>query len=179
MCGDTVPLPRKGIKSEHPLDTQLTPHYSPLPISEYLLTRLPACEVSSIMNLPDQESLAVWNLFWLSVPALDVLPDHGGKSDWYKHYMPVPGAIRTITADAIADEAMFRKLLMHPTRFINFFEREDHSIYSSYDALGGETWVHTVLARAAVAEARMRGALPPLGGSGFGNVIALFGKRLA
>lgn len=155
--------------------------YSPLAIEKYRITSLDRCEVSGIMSLPRERSIAVWNLLWLSVPLVDALPIHGKTPAWFKHYQPTPGAARAITADAIADEALFRKLQMHPAKFVTFFERENHGIYDCYEALGGERWVQTVLSRAREAANRMTLAQFPAGagGSGFDNILALFGEPVA
>ena len=134
--------------------------YSPFDMLEYRITSLPECEITSIMSLPQEQATAVWNLLWLSRPDLDALPEHGSSPDWHKHYMPVPGTSRAITADAIADEAMLRKLQLHPTSFLAFFEREDHSVYDCYTALGGEAWVTTVTERAKASARRMALSLP-------------------
>lgn len=134
-----------------------TPYrYSPLEISEYRITSLDLCEVSAIMKLKKEHSTAVWNLFWLSVSDLDVLPVAGKTPNWYKQYAPTPGALRAVTADAIdVDEALSLKLLLHPTRFISFFERQNHGTYDCYEALGGGKWVETVLKRAAMSAKNM------------------------
>lgn len=131
------------------------------------------------MGLPPPDQQSVFNLFWLSVPAIDVLPVYGKKKTWFRHYAPVDGAMRAIVADAMADEALARKLRMHPSRFIEFFEREDHSIHDCYEALGGERWVRTVLERAERARRRMSGVvLPELGEarSGYDMVLSMFLK---
>ena len=151
--------------------------YSPLPIEEYRIISMPICEASAIMQLGDTDTQSVWNLFWLSIPAVDVLPVYGKKKSWFKHYAVVDGAMRAIVADAVADEALARKLRMHPSRFIEFFEREDHSIHDCYEALGGARWVRTVLERAERARRRMSGVvLPDLGTarSGYDMVMSLF-----
>lgn len=136
--------------------------YSPLPTAEYRITALPTCEVNEIIKMAQPEATALWNLFWLSLPAVDVLPVHGKSALWSKHYLPRIGANRAITLDAIGDEATFRKLQMHPLRFLRFFEREDHSSFMCYDALGGDAWVQNVLARAEAAAARMASEVPAL-----------------
>lgn len=135
--------------------------YSPLEITEYRITALGDCSISQVMRLPHLQSTAVWNLTWLSTPALDSLPIYGKTPQWFKHYSPPElGVNLAVTSDAIEDEALFRKLLLHPRRFIDFFEREDHSIYDSYDALGGDLWVKTVLERAEMAVKRIDGNVP-------------------
>lgn len=141
--------------------------YSPFDILDYRITSLDRCEVSGIMSLPRERSIAVWNLMWLSLPSVDALPVHGRTPAWFKHYQPTPGAARAITADAIADEALFRKLQLHPTRFIAFFERENHGIYDCYETLGGEVWVKTVIERAEASARRMALSLPEHLRSGF------------
>lgn len=113
-----------------------------------------------VASLTPPDDVVVWNLFWLSVPALDSLPIFGKRPDWAKHYTPVEGALKAIVADAVDDdEVLRRKLQLHPQRFIEWFEREDHSIYDSYYALNGETWVSTVLARSKEAAARIDAAV--------------------
>ena len=52
------------------------------------------------MSLPKEQATAVWNLLWLSVPAVDALPEHGKTAAWYRHYQPMPGAARAFAADA-------------------------------------------------------------------------------
>lgn len=151
--------------------------YSPLPIEDYRVTSIPDCEVSQIMALEHSQSQAVWNLFWLSLPAVDALPEHGGSPDWYRHYQPTTGSCRAIVADALADEALYRKLLMHPTAFIDFFHREDPWPYECFETLGGDLWVTTVLKRAGQAEARMRQEQSTW--TGFSNVYNMFGRPAA
>lgn len=134
--------------------------YSPLDIADYRITSMPACEVSGMMKLPPDQATPVWNLAWLSLPSLDALPVHGKTPNWFKHYVPTAGASRAIIADAIADDVMFRKLVMHPSRFLAWFERENHGIYDCYEALGGDKWVMTVLERATLSAKRMAEELP-------------------
>jgi hypothetical protein len=148
--------------------------YSPLDILEYRVTALSTCEVNEISKCRGQHLTALWNLFWLSTPTIDALPIHGKTAKWFKHYLPTPGACRAITADAIADEALYRKLQLHPTRFLAFFEREDHSIYDCYNALGGDVWVQNVITRAESAALRMAYEVPELRRS---NVYGFTRKR--
>jgi hypothetical protein len=109
------------------------------------------------------------------VPSIDSLLEHGSSPNYYRHYMPVADAARAVTADALNDEVLFRKLLMTPDSFINFFENEDdHSIYDCYETLGGHEWVSTVIHRAKIARARRAGDW----GSGLGNVLRLFRRKL-
>lgn len=129
--------------------------YSPFPIEDYRITSLKVCEITSIIDLPQDRRDAVWNLFWLSLPMVDSLPIHGKTATWFKHYNPVLGASKAICADAIADEALFQKLQMHPLRFLDFFERQDPWIYDCYEALGGDAWVATVVERAKASALRL------------------------
>lgn len=123
--------------------------YSPLPIDQYRVVSLPTCEVAIVQGHPKRD--AIWNLFWLSVPALDHLPGTG--RDWWKHYKPVHGALSAVIRDVLDDEVLFRKLLLHPSRFIEWFERDDHSVYECYEVIG-TPWVDTVLVRAEEAATR-------------------------
>lgn len=155
----------------------MTPYrYSPLPIEEYKIESIEgACEVGQIMGL--EQATAVWNLFWLSLPAVDALPVHGKKLDWYRHYQPTQGACKAIVTDALADEALFRKLTMHPKTFVDFFHREDPWPYDCFEALGGDAWVQTVLVRARQAADRLDAEQATW--TGMTNVVNLFGVKVA
>lgn len=150
--------------------------YSPFDPLHYRIQALPICEASSIESLPDAaEAVAVWNLFWLSVPSIDSLLVHGADPNWNRHYTPVDGALGAITADAIADDPLRLKLLLHPTRFIDFFTHQDHSIFDCYYALGGKKWVDTVLRRATLAAERI-GSWSPDWQHGEANVYSITGR---
>lgn len=152
--------------------------YSPLPIQEYRLTSIDNCEVARIMELEPEQSAAVWNLFWLSLPAVDALPIYGKQDDWYRHYQPTQGCHKAIVTDALADEALFRKLLMHPKSFIDFFHREDPWPYECFQTLGGEAWVKLVLSRAELAAKRLQDE-ETASWTGMNNVINMFRKSSA
>lgn len=126
--------------------------YSPLEPSEYRITNLDRCEVSEILAMEPSVALATWNLFWMSTPAVDALPQSG--ANWWRVYKPVDQALFTMATDVLEDEVLFRKLLMHPRAFTAWFEREDHSIYDTFDLLG-RAWADTVLMRANAAAMRM------------------------
>lgn len=149
--------------------------YSPQEIGDYFIPGMQRkCEVGAISNLA--LSNAIWNLFWLSVPDIDLIPQHGAK--WYAHYKPTPGAAASITADVIMDEVLYRKLCMHPLTFANWFESSDQSIFDAYNIFDGRLWVDTVMTRARAASARMVAETPALVKSG--NVIqAVFGRAAA
>jgi hypothetical protein len=129
--------------------------FSPLPIEEYRITSLEQCEVGSIMARSPEHRLAMWNLWWLSLPSVDALPVWGKSPLWFNHYRPTPGAMRAIAVDALGDDQTFEALLMPPARFIQFFREDDKSIYDCYTALNGMDWVATVLNRAAAAAQRI------------------------
>lgn len=143
--------------------------FSPHPISEYSLQGMPHNETAIITRL--KESLQVWNLFWLSIPSLDLIPGTGVH--WYRVYSPVPGAVNAVIHDVLEDEVMFRKLGMHPDAFVGWFEREDHTMFDCYDKLGGRQWVDTVIERAEMASARLAGSIPLPVISMKGNVVAV------
>jgi hypothetical protein len=107
------------------------------------------------MAMPNKKhQAAVWNLMWLSLPSFDVLPQWGSTPRWFIHYAPTDGAFKAIMADVVGDDVLMSKLLMSPRNFISWFEREQQSRYECYDALGGQKWVDTVLARANEAATR-------------------------
>lgn len=116
--------------------------YSPYSIEQYMLPGLnKRCEAGAISDL--KRSASVWNMFWLSTPGIDQVP--GSGKGIYKLYMPTPNAAASITADVCLDDVLHAKLSMHPSRFVAWFEREDHSIYDVYEILGERQWVDTVL----------------------------------
>lgn len=132
--------------------------YSPAPIEDYVITSLPHCEARAISEQDEEHALPLWNLFWLSVPALDALLTHGRKRDWNIYYSPVPNAMKHIVADVygdFGDEVLRRSLVMPPSRFLDWFISENHSMYETYTALGGPKWVRNVLDRAEQAAIRM------------------------
>lgn len=141
--------------------------YSPRPILDYKLVGIPTDEISVILGGERRE--AVWNLFWLSLPTLDNVPDAG--HDWWRKHSPIVGALGSIIADVTEDEVLYRKLLMHPFTFCEWFEREDHTIYDTYVALDGDAWVTSVLKRAEASAARMTVEDPPVRIQG--NVITV------
>lgn len=149
--------------------------YSPEPVEAYFLQGMDQkCEAGSISKLA--RAAAVWNLFWLSVPKIDLVPSSGTK--WVNTYMPINGVAASITADVMLDEALYRKLGMHPLRFANWFKDQDHSVFDVYGLLGEQEWVDTVIVRAHQSSARM--ASSGVGLKNFGNVIQVaFGQRAA
>ena len=133
--------------------------YSPLSIEAYFIPGLNGkCEAGSISTL--DRGTAVWNLFWMSTPGIDAIPEHGEK--WFNYYRATERAASGITADVMLDETLYRKLCMHPQTFSAWFSREDHSIYDAYDLLGEQDWVDNVLQRAEAASRRLALQVPAL-----------------
>lgn len=126
--------------------------YSPHLAGAYRITGFDACEVSLVQSHP--KAVAIWNLFWLSCPGLDALPN-SGYSHW-KVYKPTSGLLAAVIHDVQDDEALFRKLRMSPRAFMEWFERDEHDNYELY-ALLGPAWVSTVLMRAEAAAMRLFG----------------------
>ena len=133
--------------------------YSPLPIEAYFLPGLDdMCEAGTIAKL--ERSQSIWNLFWLSKPALDLLP--GCKGRWSDHYRSTMGDAAAVVSDVMLDEVLHRKLLMHPTRFVAWFETTDSAVYSAYDAMGELAWRSVVMDRARLAAQRIAGEDPAI-----------------
>lgn len=148
--------------------------YSPLQMSEYMLGGMEHCEVRAMSKLDNEDqSLAAWNLFWLSVPDIDKVV--GAGQDWWRVYKPHPDACSTVITDVIEDEPLFRKLLMRPDIFLAWFERErDKTIFDCYAQFGGPLWVETVTRRANIAIAHLASLVPVVDG----NVhYVKFGRR--
>lgn len=150
-------------------------NYSPRPIGDYLIHGLSGrCEAGAISSM--EKGQAIWNLFWMSVPTLDRLPGAGPR--WAMHYQSVPDVAASIAVDVTLDEVLYRKLLMHPSAFVAWFEREDHTIYDVHALMGGQVWVDRVLERAREAARRMASEVPALRAEG--NIVyAIFGKKAA
>jgi len=118
--------------------------YSPRPPIAYQIKGQESCEVSWLLSLP--ESHAVWNLFWLSVPAVDDIPHLGLR--WWTSYKAKPLAAATVVKDVMGCEVLYRKLMMPPHRFVEWFRRAEHTAYESFTLFGSTHWVETVLKRA-------------------------------
>lgn len=114
---------------------------------------MPDCEVRVIKQM-DAASVAAWNLFWLSTPGIDNVPNSG--RNWHKGYTPRPGVLSAIVSDVTFDPVLALKLCMHPSQFLEWFERTDLSDYTTYDVLDGDPWIATVVRRARMAEERMK-----------------------
>lgn len=126
--------------------------YSPLPVESYFIKALPndTIRISQLM----EEGEALWNLMWLSHPALDALPGAGDK--WYDKYVAKPGLFPACVLDVNEYETLNAMLREHPAKFAAWFAKEDHKPWHTY-AVGGDEWVTTVLARADEAALRIAG----------------------
>lgn len=145
--------------------------YSPRKVEDYLIRSVPSCEVNEILKL--EQWPAVWNLFWLSVPTVDTLPDSG--INWWAHYQPAEGLLAAIIDDVLSEEPLYRRLMARPEKFLDFWCRTDISVYETYGVLG-DAWAETVLTRGHEARDRLAGKV--LGRQG--NVVtAKFGRRAA
>lgn len=145
--------------------------YSPYPVETYRGV-LTCTEV--IDKLGPDLLTPVWNLLWLSKPVLDGLLDRAPR---VVHSLN-PAVVQAIVRDVQEDPVLRWKLVMHPTRFIEWFRREDHSIYDCYDEFGGDEWVYKVLGRACEAQNRLAESAHALITEG--NVTyARFGGRAA
>lgn len=131
-------------------------------MESYRLVGVPNDEVHFIMTqVAKQYRDAVWNLLWLSVPDIDVLVGAGAEAP--KLYVPHPSALAAVVSDVIEDEVLYRKVMMHPDAFLDWFEREsDYSIFDCYEPLGCTRWVETVTERADMAAKRITSENPPI-----------------
>jgi hypothetical protein len=149
--------------------------YSPLPRSMYELQGAEDCDVRAIGRL--ERAQATWNLYWLSAPALDLIP--GSGEDWWKVYTPSADVAASLALDVAEDEVLYRKLMMHPQAFGAWFEREDLTQFSSYALMGCEQWRTIAMARACEAMERMRLGGASVLGRTRNVVYANFGRQVA
>ncbi len=90
-------------------------------MSHYRLEDITLDEVAVIQSAPDSD--AVWNLFWLANPLLDLVPGTGNR--WYKVYRPTEHLLSNVIWSVGNDEALARKLLMNPLVFSEWFSRQE------------------------------------------------------
>lgn len=124
--------------------------YSPLPIEDYYKDMVGMSSIKAVAAL--DLAPAVWNMVWLSIPQIDNLP--GSGADWHKVFRTPEGLQSAIVTDIYEDEVLYRKALMPPHRFLEWWKREDHTIYDAYE-IGGKEWAVTVTQRAEEATVRM------------------------
>lgn len=125
--------------------------YSPLPIQRYHLIGLDVDEVSVVM----QSGIVcpLWNLFWLSNPGLDRIPENGDR--WWRVYRPDGSLLSSLIRDSFNDSVLCHKLIEHPFAFSSWFETQTHRDYVTYETHGGRRWVDLVLNRADEAATRI------------------------
>lgn len=125
--------------------------YSPRPIGDYHLIGLETDEVNVISQTGIPGPL--WNLFWLSNPGLDKIPEAGAR--WWRVYRPDATLLSTLIRDVYNDAALTSQVVEHPFVFLNWFEAQEHRDYLTYEAHGGRRWVDTVLQRSDEAATRI------------------------
>lgn len=130
--------------------------YSPLPINDYRLIGLEVDETLVIQK--SQAPLPLWNLFWLSNPTLDIVPNL--KEKWWKAYKPNTHLLSGLIRDVYTNPTLCSKLIGHPVVFSTWFEYTPHRGYHAYDVAGGQRWVDQVLIRADVAARRINSYAP-------------------
>ena len=145
--------------------------YSPKPIEDYFIEAQHYCGIRRIAG-GEQCSQEIWNLYWLSDPITDVLPGFSGP---LTDLLKVSERVTAVTQDVLEDYQLAQALSWSPSRFLDWFCREDPTIYDCYDVFG-PGWVETVKLRAIEAAERLgeREAYVPLPS----NVVQVnFGKR--
>lgn len=147
-------------------------HYSPKPIEDYIEV---SEHLGSIRGIAEQGmcSCEMWNLYWLSEPQLDGLLDK--EKPWWESYQVNEALLVAVTRDVLEDYHLAQALSWSPSRFLDWFCREDPTIYDCYEVFG-PGWVETVKRRAMEAAERLgeREAYVPLPS----NVVQVnFGKR--
>lgn len=148
--------------------------YSPLPIKAYRAKGVRQSEVDTLIG--DEREAAAWNLFWLSTPTIDFIPRLG--ANWWKSHQPMINGLAAVISDVYNDELIYRKLMMHPQSFHDWFEREeDKTLYDCYEKLGGDLWVRNVLERSHEAAERRLMLQPPI--TFDGNVLHVNFRKTA
>lgn len=112
---------------------------------------------------------AIWNMYWMSNPTVDVLvkPQDGFPLDFHS----VPDLSAAIIGDVIEHHELLRRLHMSPLQFLSWWNRIDPSVYEAYDAVGPH-WPALVRNRAH--EAATRHHLTKLAVSRFGGKWVTF-----
>ncbi len=118
--------------------------YSPFSQDRYRIKTIEKCEFAVFAE--QAFGNAIWNLYWMSNPTVDSLVEFDPAS-WFLHYDIVPDLGQAIQADVQGDVVLLRHLHLSPLKFLTWWNRQDHSIYDTYDVIG-ETWPATVQRRA-------------------------------
>lgn len=125
-------------------------HYSPKPIEDYFIEMQSYCGIRRIAE-NEQCSQEIWNLYWLSDPITDALPGFYGP---LTNLLKVSERVTAVTQDVLEDYHLAQALSWSPSRFLDWFCREDPTIYDCYEAFGPD-WVETVKLRAIQAAERL------------------------
>ena len=112
--------------------------YSPLPIQSYFLQGADHC-VMRVIERQSMFSEATWNLYYLSMPSLDLVP--GAGKNWYKVYKTDGLLVNNLLSYISLDANLHDHLLQHPAKFVAWFKR---SRYIDLDP----KWAEVVIARA-------------------------------
>lgn len=131
-------------------------HYSPKPIEAYFIKGRKLCPVKGVADM-EQCSDETWNLYWLSEPNLDALPEF--KGNWVETHHISAHKATAVTTDVLEDYHLAQALSWSPSRFLDWFCREDPTIYDCYEAFGSG-WVETVKRRAMEAAERLEQVRP-------------------
>lgn len=125
--------------------------YSPRQMLAYRLPGVPLDEVQVLAESEVREP--AWNLFWLSNPDIDKVPDAGNR--WHRVYTPQRDLLAHVIEDIYGDEALRRRLVLHPHAFADWFENQDYGAYLLFNCNGGSAWVQNVMDRARIAGDRL------------------------
>lgn len=131
--------------------------YSPRPIESYFReTHTDGCPIRGIAG---QECCSdeMWNLYWLSVPELE--GTNYTKDGWITVGLKYKEPYVSVSRDVLEDYHLAQALSWSPSRFLDWFCREDPTIYDCYEAFGSG-WVETVKRRAMEAAERLEQVRP-------------------
>lgn len=118
--------------------------YSPYSQDRCRIRSIEKCEFAIYAEHPFGK--AIWNMFWLSNPSVDTLVEFDHET-WFLNYDVIDGLGQAITGDVLGDVVLLRHLHLPPLQFLSWWNKQDHSIYDTFDVVG-ETWPSTVQARA-------------------------------
>jgi len=117
--------------------------YSPRPAEDYIIKSQPICEARVAIRSPFP--VPIWNLFWLSVPALDKLP--GSGLNWWVSYDIVPGGLTAAIRDVVNFPLLRLMLMKSPLDFGAWWKSSTVTHLNGYPVFG-DTWKKTVADRA-------------------------------
>lgn len=146
--------------------------YSPYPIENYQGSTPDLCIARAILKVP--QSLATWNLFWLSSTMVDEMPAHKDDPLFIE---PLADVFACVVEDINTDPTglLVPRLQGHPEKFIEWFSRQPRSNFVLYSAYG-EEWRNTLQKRADEAASRFALSYPPVKVVNGNVTFAEFGK---